>query len=70
MLNERQRNQLGKVAKFFEFVMENRLKGNFIVSSVGNGDLGQQIKYEGYYNLSVPVALSEAEMNRLLLKED
>ena len=69
MLNDKQREQLNRLTSFFTFVMENKLKGNFIVMGVGNGELGSQVRYESYFNLNAPKPVSEEEFESLLLNK-
>jgi len=66
MLNTEQKEQLGHLVKFFTYVMEKKVKGKFMISASGNGYLGTQVKYEGYYAL--PRAIDEEELSRILLK--
>jgi hypothetical protein len=69
MLNEKQTEQLDRLMRFFSYVMETKMKGNFIVMGVGNGEIGSQVKYESYFNLNTPKAVSEKELESLLLNK-
>lgn len=69
MLNDAQKDQLRQLIEFFTYVLEHKLKGNFVVNAVGNGELGGQIKFEGYYVLPKTwTEMSEEELEMMLMQ--